>query len=120
LYLLPVPDVGSRFECIGQQRFLSGEKAMFMTIGVANTAVFEHRKSQVRGYCRSIDTIFDAASGSLMRDVDGRQNTDFLSSAGSLNCGHNNPNLQPALTEYLMRDGLTPGCAGTEQQRSAP
>jgi 4-aminobutyrate aminotransferase-like enzyme len=120
LYLPPVPGVGSRFQCIGQQRFLSGEKAMFMTIGVANTAVFEHRKSQVRGYCRSIDAIFDTASGSLMRDVDGRQKTDFLSSAGSLNCGHNDPNLQPALTEYLMRDGLTHGCASTERQRSAP
>ena len=93
---------------------------MFMTIGVANTAVFEHRKSQVRGYCRSIVAIFDTVSGSLMRDVDGRRNTDFLSSAGSLNCVHKDPNLQPALTEYLMRDGLTHGCASTEQQRSAP
>jgi hypothetical protein len=60
--------------------FSAGEKAMFMTIGVANTAVFER----------------------------------------SLNCGHNDPNLQPALTEYLMRDGLTHGCASTEQRRSAP
>jgi hypothetical protein len=83
LYLPPVPGVGSRFQCIGQQRFLSGEKAMFMTIGVANTAVFER----------------------------------------SLNAGtttQNDPNLQPAPTEYLMRDGLTHGCASTEQQRSAP
>ena len=32
---------------------------MSMTIDVANTAVFEHRKSQVRSYCRSIDAIFD-------------------------------------------------------------
>ena len=92
---------------------------MSMTIDVANTAVFEHRKSQVCSYCGSIDAIFDTASASLMRDVDGRENTDFLSGAGSLNCGHNDPNLRPALTEYLMRDGATHGYASTEQQRTA-
>ena len=74
---------------------------MSMTIDVAITAVFDRRKSQVHNYCRSIDAIFDTASGSLMRDVDGREYTDFLSGAGSLNCGHNNPNLHSAFTEYL-------------------
>ena len=80
---------------------------MFVTIDVAHTAVFEQRKSQVRGYCRSISPIFDTGSASLMRAVDGRENTDFLPGAGSLNCGHYHPNLRAALTEYLMRDGMT-------------
>ena len=92
---------------------------MFVTIDVANTAVFEQRKSQVRGYFRSINAIFDTGSASLMRAVDGRENTDFLPGAGSLNCGHYHPNLRAALTEYLMRDGMTRGCAITEQQRTA-
>jgi 4-aminobutyrate aminotransferase-like enzyme len=117
--LPPVPGVGSRFQCIGQQRFLSGEKAMFVTIDVANTAVFERRKPQVRSYCRSIGTIFDPGSGSFLRAVGGRENTDFLPGADSLNCGHNDPNLRAALTEYLMRNGILRGCASTEQQRTA-
>ena len=91
---------------------------MFMTMDVANTAVFAHRKSQVRSYCRSIDAIFETTSGSLLR-VEGRENTDFLSAAGSLSWGQNDPNLRPALTEYLMRDGVTHGCVSTEQQRTA-
>jgi len=74
---------------------------MSMTIDVAKTAAFEHRKSQVRSHCRSIDTIFDMASGGSMRDADGWEHPEFLSGAGSLNCGHNNPNLHSAFTEYL-------------------
>ena len=92
---------------------------MFVTIDVAHTAVFEQPKSQVRGYCRSINAIFDTGSASLMRAVVGRENTDLLPGAGSLNCGHRHPNLRAALTEYLMRDGMTRGCASTEQQRTA-
>jgi 4-aminobutyrate aminotransferase-like enzyme len=109
----------SRFQCIGQQRFLSGEKAMFVTIDVANTAVFEHRRSQIHSNCRSVEAISDTASSS-MRDVEGWESLDFLSVAGELNYGHNDPNLRSALTEYLLRDHTSHCCASTEQQRSVP
>ena len=92
---------------------------MFVTIAVASTAVFEHRKSQVRSDCRSVDAIFHTASSS-MPDVEGRESIDFLSVVGSLNNGQNDPNLRSALTEYLLRDGVSHCCATTEQQPSAP
>ena len=66
-----------------------------------------------------LDAILDTAFGSIMRDVYGREYIDFLSSAGLLNYGHNDPNLRSALTEYLMRDCTTHVFAGTEQQRTA-
>jgi 4-aminobutyrate aminotransferase-like enzyme len=76
--------------------------------------VFERRESQVRSYYRSVDAILDTASGDIMRDLDGRDYIDFLSGAGSLNCGHNDPDMRAALIDALMRDGITHGCASTE------
>ena len=76
---------------------------MFVTIDGANTAVFEHRKSQVCRYCRSVKAIFDTGSDSLV--CAGRENTHFASGASSLNCGANNPNLHAVLTEYLIHAG---------------
>jgi 4-aminobutyrate aminotransferase-like enzyme len=76
---------------------------------VTNAAVFERRESHVRSYSRTVDAIFDTASGSIMRDVEGREYIDFLSGAGSLNYGHNDPDMRAALIDYLMRDGITHG-----------
>jgi 4-aminobutyrate aminotransferase-like enzyme len=87
---------------------------MSTTIDVTNTAVFARRESQARSYCRSVDAIFDTASGGIMRDLHGREYIDFLSGTGSLNYGHNKPDKRAALIDYLMRDGITHGCAGTE------
>ena len=84
---------------------------MATTHKLTNAAVLERRESHVRSSWRSIDAILDTAFGSIMRDVDGREYIDFLASAGSLNYRHNDPNLRSALTEYLMRDGITHGCA---------
>jgi diaminobutyrate-2-oxoglutarate transaminase len=92
---------------------------MFVTIAVANTALFEHRKSQVRSDRRSVEAIFDAES-SIMPDVERWESIDFLSVVGSLNYRQNYPNLRSALTEYLLRNGISHCCASTEQQRSAP
>jgi hypothetical protein len=83
---------------------------MSTTIDVTNTAAFARRESQARSYCRSVDAIFDTASGGIMRDLDGREYFDFLSGTGSLNYGHN-PDKRAALIDYLMRDGTTHGCA---------
>ncbi|HEY6810669.1 MAG TPA: hypothetical protein VIZ70_06045 [Propionibacteriaceae bacterium] len=87
---------------------------MCTTIYVTNTAVFERRESQVRSYCRSVDAIFETASGSIMRDVDRREHIDYLSGTGSLNYGHNDPDMRAGIIDALMRDGITHGCASTE------
>jgi diaminobutyrate-2-oxoglutarate transaminase len=82
---------------------------MSTTIEETKTWVFERRESHVRSYCRIVNAIFDTAYGSIMRDIDGREYIDFLSGAGSLNYGHNDPDMRTALIEYLMRDGITHG-----------
>jgi diaminobutyrate-2-oxoglutarate transaminase len=69
--------------------------------------VFEALESEVRSYCRSWPAVFDRAQGSWIYDEDGRAYLDFFAGAGSLNYGHNNPELKQALLHYLQRDGIT-------------
>src|SRR5574340_89450 len=71
--------------------------------------IFEHRESEVRSYSRNWPTVFTSASGSWLRDEDGRDYLDFFAGAGALNYGHNNPVLKSALVHYSCYDGLTHG-----------
>ncbi|MEU0539223.1 diaminobutyrate--2-oxoglutarate transaminase [Nocardia sp. NPDC005978] len=71
--------------------------------------IFDDLESNVRGYCRSWPTVFDTASGSWLHDEGGRDYLDFFAGAGSLNYGHNNPELKAALIDYIARDGITHG-----------
>lgn len=66
--------------------------------------IFEEMESEVRSYCRSWPAIFDKATGSRLRDVNGRSYIDFFSGAGALNYGHNHPALKKALIAYLEED----------------
>lgn len=75
----------------------------------AEMTVFESLESNVRGYCRSWPALFDTASGSWLRDGNGREYLDFFAGAGALNYGHNNPILKEALIDYISRDGVTHG-----------
>ncbi|MEU8894797.1 diaminobutyrate--2-oxoglutarate transaminase [Nocardia sp. NPDC048505] len=77
--------------------------------GSVQGTVFESLESNVRGYCRSWPTVFDTASGSWLRDEQGKDYLDFFAGAGSLNYGHNNPVLKRALLEYIAGDGITHG-----------
>lgn len=66
--------------------------------------VFDALESEVRSYCRSWPVVFDTATGSWLRDVEGVAYLDFFSGAGTLNYGHNDPRLRAALVEYLLGD----------------
>jgi diaminobutyrate-2-oxoglutarate transaminase len=68
--------------------------------------VFESLESEVRSYCRNWPTVFDRAQGSFMYSEDGRAYLDFFSGAGALNYGHNHPDLQEPLIEYLRRGAV--------------
>lgn len=68
---------------------------------------FELYESNVRSYCRVFPVVFSRASGPFLYDEEGRHYLDFLSGAGSLNYGHNNPQLKAAIIDYLERDGVT-------------
>ncbi|NLU84032.1 diaminobutyrate--2-oxoglutarate transaminase [Rhodococcus sp. HNM0569] len=73
------------------------------------TAIFEHLESEVRSYSRGWPATFTTASGSWIRDENGREYLDFFAGAGALNYGHNNPILKKALVDYIVGDGITHG-----------
>jgi diaminobutyrate-2-oxoglutarate transaminase len=68
--------------------------------------IFEQVESQVRGYIRSFPAVFDVARGAELFDEHGNRYIDFFAGAGTLNYGHNHPNISKALIEYLERDGI--------------
>jgi diaminobutyrate-2-oxoglutarate transaminase len=63
-------------------------------------------ESEVRSYCRSFPAVFKKALGCHVEDENGRQFIDFLSGAGSLNYGHNNPHIKRAVVDYLEGGGI--------------
>jgi diaminobutyrate-2-oxoglutarate transaminase len=71
--------------------------------------IFQQMESQVRSYCRSFPVVFNQARGSYLYDDAGRPFLDFLSGAGSLNYGHNNPLIKKALLDYIECDGIAHG-----------
>lgn len=69
-------------------------------------ATFDRMESEVRGYCRSWPTVFEKASGAVLRDASGREYIDMFAGAGVLNYGHNQPQIKQALIEYLADDNI--------------
>ncbi|MEZ4240077.1 MAG: diaminobutyrate--2-oxoglutarate transaminase [Myxococcota bacterium] len=78
-----------------------------MTDTPNDTSAFARLESEVRSYCRSFPTVFATASGPHLTDEGGRTWIDFFAGAGSLNYGHNPPDLQQALVSYLTSGGVT-------------
>ncbi|WP_308634414.1 diaminobutyrate--2-oxoglutarate transaminase [Paenibacillus silvisoli] len=74
---------------------------------VSKLDVFEELESEVRSYCRSFQTVFTKAANAKLWDKDGRDYIDFFAGAGSLNYGHNNPQLRDKLINYMISDGIT-------------
>ena len=71
---------------------------------MSNSEVFVEYESQVRSYCRKYPTVFVRAKNSELFDKDGDRYIDFLSVAGSMNYGHNNPYIKKAVLDYLHDD----------------
>ncbi len=71
--------------------------------------IFEELESEVRSYARAFPRVFNRACGEYLYDNDGTEYLDFLSGAGTLNYGHNNPLFKKALIEYIEADGITHG-----------
>lgn len=69
--------------------------------------IFEEIESEVQSYARNFPRLFDKAQGEHIYDEEGNQYLDFLSGAGSLNYGHNNPKFKQALLDYIERDGIS-------------
>ena len=71
--------------------------------------IFEELESNVRSYSRSFPTVFSEARWSILIDENGNEYIDFLSGAGTLNYGHNNPALKQVLLDYVESDGIIHG-----------
>src|ERR1700754_3922980 len=71
--------------------------------------VFERRESAVRSYCRNLDAVLTGGRGTVVWDADGREYIDFLAGAGGLNYGHNSPDMQRALLNYIAGNGIAHG-----------
>jgi diaminobutyrate-2-oxoglutarate transaminase len=82
-----------------------GHEQSFLT----GTSVFRRRESEVRSYSRRYDAVFERAAGSLVWDTDGREWIDFLAGAGSLNYGHNDPDMADALVAHIRGGGVAHG-----------
>ena len=67
---------------------------------------FESTESQVRSYCRKYPVVCSKAKNSEIFSVDGERYIDFLAVAGSMNYGHNNPEIKAKIMEYLSEDHI--------------
>lgn len=72
-----------------------------------NISAFTNHESDVRVYCRSYPTVFTTSKEHILSDENGREYIDFLSGAGALNYGHNDPSLQKALLDYVSLNGVS-------------
>jgi len=62
-----------------------------------NHRIFDERESAVCSDCRQFPVVFDRAHGALLCDEEGTEYLDFFSGAGTLNYGHNNPQIKAAM-----------------------
>ncbi|PZN31480.1 MAG: diaminobutyrate--2-oxoglutarate transaminase, partial [Proteobacteria bacterium] len=67
---------------------------------------FARHESGVRSYARSFPAVFTRAQGVRIHDDQGNVYFDFLAGAGSLNYGHNHPQLRRALIDYIEQQGI--------------
>lgn len=77
--------------------------------GSTGQDVFARRESRVRSYSRKYEIVFEEARGTQVWDADGREYVDFLAGAGSLNYGHNDPDMAEALVAHIRRGGIAQG-----------
>ena len=68
--------------------------------------IFESTESEVRSYCRKYPVVFSKAKNAEIFSVDGERYIDFLAVAGSMNYGHNNPEIKSKIVEYLSEDHI--------------
>ena len=80
--------------------------------------IFAELESSVRSYSRAFPAVFSRAQGATLFDESGKEYVDFLSGAGALNYGHNNPALKRVLIDYIESDGVVHGLdLATEAKR---
>lgn len=69
-------------------------------------SIFEEMESEVRSYCRKYPVKFEKAINAEIFSKEGSRYIDFLAVAGSMNYGHNNPEIKKAIVDYLTEDNI--------------
>lgn len=72
-------------------------------------SLHEALESSVRSYSRQTPVMFSRAVNHRLWDTMGTEYIDFLAGSGSLNYGHNDPDMKSALLDYLAGDGIVLG-----------
>ncbi|CDZ41067.1 Diaminobutyrate--2-oxoglutarate transaminase [Neorhizobium galegae bv. officinalis] len=72
-------------------------------------SAFEELESNVRSYSRSFPVVFRKAAGAFLEDERGFEFIDFLSGAGVLNYGHNDPYMLGSAVQYWRSGGIIHG-----------
>lgn len=70
------------------------------------TDIFAEMESNVRSYCRHFPALFATARGSWLTTSSGERYLDFLSGAGTLNYGHNDPEIMHSIHNYMESGGI--------------
>ncbi|MFO0940692.1 MAG: diaminobutyrate--2-oxoglutarate transaminase [Pirellulales bacterium] len=68
--------------------------------------IIDRLESNVRNYARLFPTVFKTALGSRIFDEDGREFIDFFCGAGTVNYGHNCPDVNAAIVDYINSNGI--------------
>lgn len=71
--------------------------------------IFGQIESNVSFYCTCFNDVFTNASNDKLYTNKGKEYIDFLSGAGALNYGHNNPYIKDYVLEYLKGNGIIQG-----------
>ena len=66
-------------------------------------------ESGVRSYSRGWPAVFTHAKGSVLTSEDGREYIDFFAGAGTLNYGHNHPELKKVVIDHYLEDRVVHG-----------
>src|SRR5690606_28405489 len=66
-------------------------------------------ESGVRSYSRGWPAVFTHAKGSVLTSEDGAEYIDFFAGAGTLNYGHNHPELKKVVVDHYLEDRVVHG-----------
>ena len=66
-------------------------------------------ESGVRSYSRGWPAVFTHAKGSVLTSEDGTEYIDFFAGAGTLNYGHNHPELKKVVVDHYLEDRVVHG-----------
>ncbi|MCF1469276.1 diaminobutyrate--2-oxoglutarate transaminase [Agrobacterium vitis] len=75
-------------------------------MAIFNEDIYNIYESNVRSYCVAFPSEYKTAKNAKLFMDSGQEYIDFLAGCGSLNYGHNDPDMKQALLDYIAGDGI--------------